>query len=155
MGGGNHKIKEGVCGYSVQPLPMTHPRSCWNGISTSIFEKHSIKSSTQVANWDREPVGVGLSVNLSLWREGITVYQRQHKNVFLMVYSGNCQQKECFPHGKGWNDGLCKAWHFLLVTEIVLECVGWEFQEVDKKNFNTTSDQSPPISYPVSEIIQP
>ena len=31
------------------------------------------------------------------------------KGVFLGVFSGNDQQKQCCPHGNGCNDGIFKA----------------------------------------------
>ena len=73
-------LKEVVRGLLVQPLPMTHPRGGWSGISTSIFFKNSINSLAQVENWDRVSAGAGPSVNLPLRREGITEYPRQGKN---------------------------------------------------------------------------
>ena len=73
-------LKEVVSGLSIQPLPMTHPRGGWSGISASSFKKNSINSLAWVENWDRAPAGVGPSVNLPLRLEGITDYPRQGKN---------------------------------------------------------------------------
>ena len=37
--GGNKRPKEEGCGYSIKPLPMTHPRSCCDQNFASIFKK--------------------------------------------------------------------------------------------------------------------
>lgn len=65
-------LKEIVGGFSIQPLPMTHPQGGWSGISASILKKNSINGLVWVEKWDRVPVSAGPSVNLPLWHEGIT-----------------------------------------------------------------------------------
>ena len=75
--GGNKRPKEEDHGYSVETLPMMHPRSCYDRNVASIFKKLSINRFAWAANYDRALASTRAIFNLLHQREGITGYQCQ------------------------------------------------------------------------------